>query len=184
VTPTKYWSAPPAHPSLSNPTYVVAHRVGAGIVRARQRFDFWRHASGQRTANRKSHRCSLRQLMRLWLSSRYGVPGDTIHHPRSDRARSMVRRHSPYRPRNERERGHRITQRRRIAGSHLDRPLAEKTLQAKSKIKPTRRGALTALGGVGRQCSGSQECVPPRLGVLAGLFLRPTKKEATKLLVA
>jgi hypothetical protein len=49
----------------------------------------------------------------------------------------MVRRYSPRGRRDEREGSHRITERRRIAGSHLDKPLAEKALHARTKIKLT-----------------------------------------------
>jgi hypothetical protein len=66
-----------------------------------------------------------------------GVQRHTIHRPRSDRARAMVRRHSSCGRRNGREAGHRITQRRRIAGSRHDKRLAEKGLHAKARIKLT-----------------------------------------------
>jgi hypothetical protein len=49
----------------------------------------------------------------------------------------MVRCYSPRGRRDEREGSHRITERRRIAGSHLDKPLAEKALHARTKIKLT-----------------------------------------------
>jgi hypothetical protein len=65
-----------------------------------------------------------------------GVPGHTIHPPRSDRARAMVRRHSSRERRDEGEGRIRITRRGRIAGSRNDKRLAEKALHAK-KLKPS-----------------------------------------------
>jgi hypothetical protein len=49
----------------------------------------------------------------------------------------MVRRHSSRKRRDERESGHRITQRCRIDGSRHDKQLAEKAFYAKAKIKLT-----------------------------------------------
>jgi hypothetical protein len=68
-----------------------------------------------------------------------GVPGHTIHPPRSDRASAMVRRHLSCGCRDEGEGRNRITRRGRTAGSRLDRQLAEKALYAKTKFKLTPR---------------------------------------------
>jgi hypothetical protein len=74
----------------------------------------------------------------LWIqTSPRGVPGHTIHHPRSNRARAMV---SGYiHPAGVEMKGGciRITRRGRIAGSRVDRQLAEKALHAKTKIRLT-----------------------------------------------
>ena len=66
-----------------------------------------------------------------------GVPGHTIHDPRSGRTSAMVRRHSSCGRRDEGEGRIRITRRGRIEGSRIDRQLAEKTLHAKTKIRLT-----------------------------------------------
>ena len=66
-----------------------------------------------------------------------GAQGHTIHHPHSDRARAVVRRHPSCRPRNERKDRHRIARGSRIASSHHDKQLAETAIHAKTKIRLT-----------------------------------------------
>ena len=94
----------------------------------------------------------LAQLLICVQAPRRGVQGHTIHRPRSDRARAMVRRHSSRERRDEGEGRIRITRRGRIAGSRNDKRLAEKALHTKVKFKLTvsphtgsfRRGLINA----------------------------------------
>jgi hypothetical protein len=92
-----------------------------------------------RATTHSPHRAPPRvaQLL-IWIqTSLYGVPGHTIHRPRGNRARPMVRRHLSCGRRDEGESHHRITQGGRIGGSRHDKKLAEKALSRKIKVKLT-----------------------------------------------
>jgi hypothetical protein len=99
----------------------------------------WRGSSGSLAmlaAIRRAARRApcLAQLLICVQAPRRGVQGHTIHRPRSDRARAMVRRYLSCGRREEGEGRIRITRRGRIAGSRNDKRLAEKAPHAKSKI--------------------------------------------------
>jgi hypothetical protein len=94
----------------------------------------WLQCAAPRRAPR---RCAFAQPL-IWIETLpRGVPGHTIHPPRSDRARAMVRRHLSCGRRDEGEGRNRITRKGRTAGSRHDKPLADKALHAKTKIKLT-----------------------------------------------
>ena len=88
-----------------------------------------------------------------------GVQRHTIHPPRSDRARAMVRRYLSCGRRDEGKGRIRITRRGRIAGSRPDKRLAEKALHAKTKFKLTHRRQPSLRCG---------PCTPARAGTGVG----------------